>query len=119
MGPQVEQPGAIVPVPAGADDDDGDGPGADVPDGGGGGGILDYVDEDDPPAIEGAPAPGPRMSQRERKGVLSYGIESCSRMGGCLVNWVIALSMMHKTCHEGKIAFCVSLRKYFRLDYSL
>ena len=72
VDPPVEQPGAIVQVPATADDDDdGDGPRADVPDGGAGGGLLDDVDEDDDnlPAIEGAPAPGPRMSQRERRGV--------------------------------------------------
>ena len=71
MDPPVEQPGAIVPVRAGADDNDGDGPSADAPDGGARGGLLDDVDEDDgdPPAIEGAPAPGPRMSQRERRGV--------------------------------------------------
>ena len=61
-----------MPVPPaqddGADDDDGDGPGAEGP---GGGGLLDDVDEDDdyPPPIEGAPAPEPRMSERERRGV--------------------------------------------------
>ena len=71
--PTVEQPGAIVPVPPAQDDvaneDEGDGPGGD---GLGGGGLLDDVDEDDdgdPPAIEGAPAPAPRMSQRRRRGV--------------------------------------------------
>ena len=70
VAPPAEQPGAIVPVPVGADDNDGDGPGADVPYGGAGGGLLDDVDEDDDdlPAIEGAPAPGPRMSQRESCG---------------------------------------------------
>ena len=71
--PPVEQPGAIVPVPPAqddaADEDEGDGPGGEGP---GGIGPLDDVDKDDdynPSAIEGAPAPAPRMSQRERRGV--------------------------------------------------
>ena len=79
MDPPVEQPGAIVPVPPAqddaADDDDGGGPEGEGPRGGG---PLDDVDEDDedPPAIEGAPAPAPRMSQRERRGVLTSRMRS-------------------------------------------
>ena len=75
MDPPVNQPGAIVPVPPadgnGGGDEDGGGLGGGGP---GGGGPLDDVDEDaddEPLQLEGVPEPqaGPRMSQRERRGV--------------------------------------------------
>ena len=74
--PAAEQPGAMVPVPPVDGDEGGGGPdgGGGGPAGGGGGGHLDDVDEDEdeePLQLEGAPMvhPGPRMSQRERRGV--------------------------------------------------